>query len=117
MSQTTKAKKKKTEETSAVVEPTTFREKLEGKLGEFLKVAGQSRTSAIAISNLQYAGELSKTLLDHANKMESVYKKAKAAVEEKATTEKAFSSLLKQMQECEGSNDKLKARTTYQPIT
>ena len=63
-----------------------------------MNVAGQSRTSAITISNFQYAGELSKTLLaagllDHANKMESVYKKARAAYEEKTTSDKTLKTI------------------------
>ena len=109
VSQVAKKKKAKHEETSALVEPKSLREKVSNRLGDFLKVAGQARTNAITISNLSYAGELSKTLMDNANKMESVYKKAKAAVEDKSTSEKGFNQLLKQMDECEASNETLKA--------
>ena len=77
-----------------MVEPKTFMEKVQSKLPEFLKTAGQSRTSSITISDLDYASELSKTLLDHAEKMEAYYKKAKAAVDSKETSEKVYKKLL-----------------------
>lgn len=92
------------------MEPKTYLDKVQGKLPEFLKSAGQSRTSSISISGLEYAGELSKSLLEHAEKMEAYYKKAKAALDSKETSEKVYKKLFSGMENLEKDNDKLKAR-------
>lgn len=92
------------------MEPKTGKEKLQAKLPEFLKAAGVSRTASITISGLEYATELSKSLLDHAEKMEAYYKKGKSAVEGNDTSEKSFKKILAHMETLEVENDKLKAQ-------
>ena len=72
-------KKKKTKEESGEksekVEPETIQDKANAALPLILKDASDARTSSIKLTNMEYAGELSKQLLDHAQKLEKLYSK------------------------------------------
>ena len=72
-------KKKKAKEESAkkseTVQPETTQDKANAALPLILKDASDSRTASIKLSNMEYAGELSKQLLEHAQKLEKLYSK------------------------------------------
>ena len=75
-------KKKPRKETTGEaekVEPKTISEEVEDILPDVLKSAGVSRQQAIKLTNIPYAGDLSKNLLDHAGDLEDLFKKMRAA--------------------------------------
>lgn len=70
-----KAIKDENGEKSEPVTPETTQEKANAALSSILKDASDARTSSIKLTNMEYAGELSKQLLDHALKLEKLYSK------------------------------------------
>lgn len=80
-------KKKKAKEESAEksepVQPETTQEKANAALPLILKDASDARTASIKLTNMEYAGELSKQLLDHAQKLEKLYSKLSQELEGK----------------------------------
>ena len=72
-------KKKKVKEESGEksepVEPETVQDRANAALPTILKDASDARTASIKLTNMEYAGELSKQLLDHAQKLEKLYSK------------------------------------------
>ena len=49
-----------------------------------LSKGGQARKDAIALGNLEYTGDLAKRLMEFSSKMEHIYKKLQALVQEKS---------------------------------
>lgn len=100
-----KAKPKaKTEE----VKPDTPVEQVQARTAEFLKCAAMARTKSLTLAGLDYAQDLSNTLLDHAKSIESIYREIQKAVKKRADP-KAFKDFLKIMDEKEAASDKFKA--------
>ena len=65
-----KAKPAKEEaDTSEPVVPATAQDQVVARLDDFLKSAALSRTKSLTLGGLEYAEDLSKTLMSHANVM------------------------------------------------
>ncbi|CAK9069956.1 unnamed protein product [Durusdinium trenchii] len=77
-------KKEKEKNKSEEVVPKTLEETAKDEMAEILKVAASSRTKSMELSNIQYAAELSKQLLDYAVSLEEIYKDLRKAVEDKS---------------------------------
>ena len=60
--------------------PETWAQKLQGVLQDMLKQGSDARMASIKLTNMEYAGELSSQLLDHAKKLEELYKSASDAI-------------------------------------
>ena len=103
-------KKKPRKETTGEaekVEPKTMSEEVEDILPDVLKSAGVSRQQAIKLTNIPYAGDLSKNLLDHAGDLEDVFKKMRAAKDD--NNENLMRKLFAQLKQKEEFGDKAKA--------
>ncbi|CAK9034304.1 unnamed protein product [Durusdinium trenchii] len=77
-------KKEKEKNKSEEVVSKTLEETAKDEMAEILKVAASSRTKSMELSNIQYAAELSKQLLDYAVSLEEIYKDLRKAVEDKS---------------------------------
>lgn len=75
------------------MEPQTWSGKAKDRLEGLLKDAATARTSSITLANMEYAGELSAQLLDHAVKLEQAYKDIQKALASSATSEEDFKNL------------------------
>eukprot|EP00435_Cladocopium_sp_Y103_P029566 s936_g7.t1 len=76
-------KKKKTpdeDNSSKPVEPATLAEKVAAALPTVLKDSSDARTASIKLGTTEYAGELAKQLLGHAQKLEKLYTKMSEAI-------------------------------------
>lgn len=82
-------KKEKTEK----VEPSSFKGQAVQRLPTLLQDAATARTHSIKLADMQYAGELSKQLLDHAEKLEALYKDMQKNIANDAD-EKTFKALM-----------------------
>ena len=91
----------------------SYREQVGAKLADFLGLAGKARTSSLTLSNLEFADELAKKMLQHALGMEKVYLRINEAVKDKKTSEKDFKEILQRMDEKTSSHNKLQAWTTF----
>ena len=75
-----KKKKSTDDETnSKPVEPATLAEKVASALPTVLKSSSDARTASIKLGTTEYAGELAKQLLEHAQKLEQLYTKMSEA--------------------------------------
>ena len=95
-----KAKKPKAEEEkgSEEVVPETWTQKATSQLGELLQRSSSARTASIKLANMEYASELSKQLLQHAQQLEKLYQDLSKAITEHAdekTLRKLVSKSLK----------------------
>lgn len=90
------------------VQPDTPAEKVQARITDFLKCAAMARTKSLTLAGLDYAQDLSNTLLDHAKSIENIYKDIQKAVKKKADS-KAFKNFLVVMDEKEAASEKFKA--------
>ena len=100
-----KARKETTE--AEKVEPKTLSEEVEDTLPAVLKSAGVSRQQAIKLTNIPYAGDLSKNLLAHAGDLEDLFKKLSAAKDD--NNETLMRKLSAELKVKEDFGDKAKA--------
>ena len=89
------------------VEPKTLSEEVEEALPDVLKSAGVSRQQAIKLTNIPYAGDLSKNLLSHAGDLEELFKKLRAAKDD--NNETLMRKLFAELKAKEEFGDKAKA--------
>ena len=78
-------KKRKTEEEkpeAEVVKPGTWSQRATSLLSSLLADAASARTSSIKLNDMEYAGELSTQLLDHAKSLEALYQSTSKALAE-----------------------------------
>lgn len=101
-------KKEKEKNKSEEVVPKTLEETAKDEMAEILKVAASSRTKSMELSNIQYAAELSKQLLDYAVSLEEIYKDLRKAVEDKS--EANMQKTLDLVQKKKAFGEKAKAR-------
>jgi len=78
-----KKAEKRPKETSEEVTPQSVSEQVTEAINEALKLAGQARTSAITLSGLEFADNLSTAMKDHCTKIESLYGQVQKAIKEK----------------------------------
>ena len=104
-----KPKTEKGQDTTEPMEPKTFKEKVSEKVGEWLKLAGQARTSSLTLSSLEFADELATKLLAHATSMEKTYVQISQALNDKKTKDKEFENLIRVMNDKIKNYDKLQA--------
>lgn len=104
----TKKKKTTTEEKAQEVVPKTPYDMVADKNPELLNTAATARKHAINLNGLDYAGELSKQLLDLAVSMENLFKVCQEKLK-KEKDEKVFKKLLKEMHEKDAFWEKAKA--------
>ena len=105
------APKKKPKPEKPVAEdatPQTLEEKVKTCMGELLPLAATARTQSIKLSSVEYAGELSGQLLEHAKALESLFKKFQTTLDAKGD-EKAFKGLFKHMETLKSFGEKSKA--------
>ncbi|CAK9031959.1 30S ribosomal protein S6, partial [Durusdinium trenchii] len=104
------APKKKPKPEKPVAEdatPQTLEEKVKTCMGELLPLAATARTQSIKLSSVEYAGELSGQLLEHAKALESLFKKFQKTLDAKGD-EKAFKGLFKHMETLKSFGEKSK---------
>ena len=77
-------------------------------MGELLLDAAKARTESIKLGNVPYAKELSDQLLEHASKLEGLYKSTEKAMQSNAS-EKDFKSLMAEIGEATAFTAKAKA--------
>lgn len=65
--------------------PKTPLERATAIMSDLLPLAATARTQSIKLSTVEYAGELSAQLLEHAKQLEGLFKKFKKAVDKKAS--------------------------------
>ena len=95
-----KRKKEDEEETkSKEVIPETWHGKCQAALPQMLKDAADARTASIKLTGMEYAGELSKQLLGHAQKLEGLYSKLNQDLASDGSTEKMFKRHMTSLQE------------------
>lgn len=102
-----KKKAIKDKDKSEPVEPKGFNELAADRMEKSLGLAAKARTQSISLEGVQYAGELSKQLLDHATKLEGHFKKLKEAVSTENT--KKISLLLREAAALDEFGEKAKA--------
>lgn len=105
------AKKKapKPIENSEPVKPKTIQEALKDQIGDALKEAGTARTCALSLDGMEFAQELSNTLLKAAGEVESLYKKVRGALN-KNVLDKELKGFIGAMTKKVEAVKKLKAR-------
>ena len=103
-----KAKKKEKDDASAEVVPQTVTEKVTDAISDALKEAGHARTSAITLSGLEFADNLSTAMKDHANKIESLYGSVQKAIKTKVN-DKELGKILVQIEGEAANTKKLQA--------
>lgn len=96
--------------TSEPVVPASVQDQVLGRLDDFLKSAASARTKSLTLGGLEYAEDLSKTLMNHANAIEAVYKNIQKAVKQKLSS-KHFQTFLQQMDDKDVLSAKYKARS------
>ena len=104
-----KKAEKKVKETSEEVTPQTVTEQVTEAINEALKLAGQARTSAITLSGLEFAENLSQAMKDHANKIESLYGQVQKAIKEKKS-DKELARFIGMIESEDANTKKLQAR-------
>lgn len=77
-------------------------------ISDALKEAGLARTSAITLSGLDFADNLSTAIKDHANKIEALYGSVQKAIKEKVS-DKELGKLLVQIEGESANTKKLQA--------
>ena len=65
--------------------PKTPLERATAIMSDLLPLAATARTQSIKLSTVEYAGELSAQLLEHAKQLEGLFKKFKKAVDKKSS--------------------------------
>ena len=93
------------------VVPDTWAGAAQARMDGLLKDAALARTSAITLETMQYASELSGQLMDHATKLEDIYKKVKRAIEKKHG-EASFEGLMVEIREREDFGEKAQAHSS-----
>ena len=95
-----KKKKNADEDTSSKpVEPATLAEKVASALPTVLKSSSDARTASIKLGTTEYAGELAKQLLDHAQKLEQLYTKMSEATSPgSSATDKDLKALVNKLE-------------------
>lgn len=83
------------QEQSQKIEPETWAEKAAACLTVVLKDSADARTASIKLSGLDYASELAKKLLQHAEEVETFYTRLKKAVTE-GTGEKGCKAIMEE---------------------
>ena len=101
------------EDKSEPVAPLTHKEKVVASLEDFLKSAGSARTQSLTLNGLEYADDLAKTMLKHANSVEAIYTEIKKAIKSQTGGEKEFKTFQKKMEDKENTGKKLKATTHH----
>lgn len=103
-----KKKQRKEEEEAEEVKPQTWQSKASETLPELLQDAAKARTSAIKLDTVEYAGELSKQLLEHAATLEKYYQKLRQSLDQKKE-DKVLKALLKEIDEASAFSAKAQA--------
>lgn len=93
---TKKDTEKKGQGESEKLEPESWTSKATDTLPTMLTAAAKARTLSIKLGTVEYAGELSKQLLDHASKLENLYQDLQKAVKDQAS-DKTLKSLFQQI--------------------
>jgi len=78
-----KKKTKKEEDKAEEMKPQSWESKASDSLGELLANAAKARTMSIKLNSVEYAGELSKQLLEHASLLEKYYQELNEALQKK----------------------------------
>ena len=100
--------KKKPKEKVEKVEATSAKGEAAHRLETLLKDSAAARTSSITLQSVEYAAELSRQLLQHAEALESFYQEVKQAVE-KDEDESFFKRLMVKIKEKEAFGAKAQA--------
>lgn len=104
-----KPKKRETEvPKSEELVPKSQLELLRETLPKLLSYSATSRTQSISLSNVEYAAELSKQLLSHAESVEELFKKVQKTVDSGAE-DKVLGALLEEVKVKEAFQEKAKA--------
>lgn len=90
------------------MKPLTTTEKATDALPELLSDAAKARTESIKLASVPYAKELSDQLLEHATKLEELYKQLGAGISNNMA-EKDLRSLLQQVADLNIFTEKAKA--------
>lgn len=107
-----KRPRKNTEEAGEIseeVKPTTPQEKVQGSLEDLLKAAAAARTKSITVGGLEFAEDLSKELLGHADHLEGLYKRITATIKSQEGRESDFKYYMKKIEEGNLQGAKMKA--------
>jgi type VI protein secretion system component VasF len=102
------APKKKPKEKAEKVEATSAKGEAVQRMETLLKDSAAARTSSITLQSVEYAAELSRQLLQHAEALEGFYQRVKLAVE-KDEDESFFKSLMVKIKEKEAFGVKAQA--------
>ena len=103
-----KKKPKKEEDQSEELKPQSWESKASDSLGELLANAAKARTMSIKLNSVEYAGELSKQLLDHASLLETYYQDLNEALQKKSG-DSVLKKLLSKIEDAEAFASKAQA--------
>jgi len=108
-----KAKPEKAEELKAE----TPKDKMNELIEASLKEAGLARTSAITLSGLDYAEDLSKVLLTHVQGVEDLFKEVQLLNKKADATPKEFKKMIKKIETKSEGTKKLQASPVSESLT
>ena len=108
-----KLKPEKAEEVKAE----TPKDKMNEMMEAALKEAGLARTSAITLSGLDYAEDLSKVLLSHVQNVEDLFKDVQLLSKKEGATEKEFKKMIKKVEAKAEGTKKLQASPVSESLT
>ena len=95
----------------------TPKDKMNEMMEAALKEAGLARTSAITLSGLDYAEDLSKVLLSHVQNVEDLFKDVQLLSKKEGATEKEFKKMIKKVEAKAEGTKKLQASPVSESLT
>lgn len=105
-----KAKAKPKPEKSDPVKPDTPLEHVQARLPAFLATAAAARTKSLTLADLEYANDLAKSMMSHAEVIEKTYKGITKAIKHHPGEMKIFRRHLTTMDDLDATSNRYKAR-------